>query len=141
MAESSFNMNTFLNEYKGYNTQKFTTEELAQQNMEARDEARAAEAVAAQEENSLLSLTLKGKLREAGIGEHVMKQIADTAENIVTGWIDPIADYLEKYENIFDQKVYSQQMQELGKQHYFNNRALQEEIAGSTTGTQFSMNM
>ncbi|MBR1776631.1 hypothetical protein IJ750_06125 [bacterium] len=145
MAESQFNMNNFLNEYKGYNTQKFTVEELAKKNMEAQDVARAKEAVQAQEENSFLKLTMSGRvgeaLRDAGIGERVMQQVANTAENIVTGWIDPIAEYLEKYENIFDQNVYNQTMQEFGKQHFFNNQALSQDIATREVGTKFFYTM
>lgn len=145
MSESQFNMNSFLNEYKGYNAQKFTVEELAKKNMEAQDVARAQEAIAAQEEKSFLKLTMSGKvgeaLKEAGIGKRVMQQVADTAENIVTGWIDPIADYLEKYENIFDQNVYNQTMQEFGKQHFFNNKALSEDIATREVGTKFFYTM
>ena len=145
MSESQFNMNTFLNEYKGYNTQKFTAKELAERNMEARDIANAEQAVTAQDERSFLKLTMSGKIgeafKEAGIGEFVLRQVADTAESIVTGWLDPIADYLEQYENIFDQRIYNQELQELGKQHFFNNQALQAEVAGSTIGTNFSMDM
>ena len=103
MAES-FNLNNFLNTYK---TQTYDPTKLhanAQANMEAAELQKEEEAVKG---NGFLSLTLSEKLAELGIGERVMQQVADTAVGMFADVINPLTEYLDKYENIFDQNVYN----------------------------------
>ncbi|MCQ2754282.1 MAG: hypothetical protein MJ231_04445 [bacterium] len=137
MAEA-FNLNTFLSEQQTYTQRKYTNAENAQAAMEARDVERAEEAVA---NNGLLSLTVGEKLKEMGIGERVIQQLGDTAKGMVEGVVSPFTDWLEKYENIFDERVYNAEMQALGKQHFFNNKALAKQSLENPTGQNFSMNM
>ena len=102
MAET-FNLNNFLQTYKTQTYDPTKQHAAAEEQMEAKLEAKAEEAV---RQNGLLSLTLSEKMAELGVGERVIKQVADTAAGIVIDIVDPINDYLKKYENIFDQRVY-----------------------------------
>ncbi len=125
MAQS-FNLNSFLQEYRSYNSRQYTAAENGRAEMEQRDIERAQEAV---QNNGLLSLTLREKFAELGIGEHVVEQLGSTALNMVTGIVDPIANYLEKYENIFDNDAYTSQIQAYAKQMFFAKQALSEEAS------------
>ena len=138
---SNFDMARFLKEQGDYTKKAYTAAEVAKQNMEAADIQRAKEAIEA-EENAFLSLTLGEKLKELGIGKHVLNQIKETAVNAVADVIyNPIADYLEKYENIFNQDEYYAELQAIGKQHFFNNRELAKTAAESVIGTKFNYDM
>lgn len=132
MAES-FNLNTFLNEYKNYNNRQYTAAENGKAAMEERDMQRAQEAV---QGSGFLSLTLSEKMAELGIGERVMQQIGDTAVNAVTDIFRPLGDWLDKYENIFDEKMYNAELQANGKQMFFTRQALSRETE-TTTGQRF----
>ena len=103
MAEAQFNMQRFLGEQAGYLNRQYTAVENGKAAMEERDIKRAEEAV---KEDSFLGLTLSEKLAELGIGDRVVQQLGDTALGMFKDIISPITDYLEKYENIFDQKAY-----------------------------------
>ena len=85
--------------------------------------------------------TLGQKFRELGIGEHVLQQIGKTALGTVTDIFTPLMDYLEKYENIFDQNVYNAELQANGKQMFFSNMALSQEAAKNPIGTKFTYQM
>lgn len=137
---SSFDMARFLQEQNDYTKKAYTPAEVAAANMEAADIQRAKEAIEA-EENAFLSLTLGEKLRELGVGEHVLNQLKETAIHTVADIFTPLQEYLEKYENIFDQQVYNAELQAIGKQHFFNNRALAQAAANSTEGTKFNYQM
>ena len=132
MAES-FNLNTFLNEYKNYNNRQYTAAENGKAAMEERDIQRAQEAV---QGSGFLSLTLSEKMAELGIGERVMQQIGDTAIGAVTDIFRPLGDWLDKYENIFDEKMYNAELQANGKQMFFTRQALDRETQ-TTTGQKF----
>lgn len=138
MTASNFNLQNFLGEYQSYNNKQYTAAENGKAAMEERAVKKAEEAVS---QNNLLSITLGEKLAEAGIGEKVVKQIGDTAANVVKGFVDPLADYLEKYENIFDQNVYNSEIQSYAKQMFFANQALSEEASEAVVGQQFVYDM
>lgn len=137
MAEA-FNLNTFLQTYK-HNTYDPTKQHaVAEERMETRLEEKVEEAV---KQNGFLTLTLSEKMAELGIGELALKQFADTALGIVTGVVEPIGDYLEKYENIFDQKAYNSEIQSYAKQMFFASQAMKAQAAESTTGQNFVYDM
>ena len=138
MADSAFNLNTFLQEYKSYTNKSYTAAENGQAAMEQREIAKAEEAV---KSSGFLTLTLSEKLAELGVGERVMQQFADTALNALKEAVNPLTDYLDKYENIFDEQMYNTEIQSYAKQMFFSYQALQEETANNTNGQNFSMNM
>ncbi len=138
---SSFNLNTFLNEYKEYNKRAYTGAEVGQARMEELDIKRAEEAVNQQQ---LLSLTLGEKLSKV-VGKRTVQQIGETASNLVFGVFEPITDYLEKYENIFDGS-YRQELNAMGYQMYSTQKALSEDImdraeTGALSGSKFVYTM
>ena len=137
MAES-FNLNNFLQTYKTQTYDPTKQHAAAEEKMEQRLEAKAEEAV---QKSGLLSLTLSEKMAELGIGERALKQFADTAVGLVTDIVNPIGDYLEKYENIFDQRVYNAEIQSYAKQMFFASQAMRKEAAESTTGQNFVYDM
>lgn len=137
MAES-FNLNQFLNTYK---TQTYDPTKLhasAEEKMEAKLVQQAEEAV---KDNSFLSLTLTEKLAEIGVGEKVMHQIGDTAVGLLTDVINPLSEYLEKYENIFDERVYNAEIQSYAKQMFYAGQAMKEDAAEHVTGRNFVFDM
>lgn len=137
MAET-FNLNNFLNTYK---TQTYDPTKLhahAEANMEAKLQEQAEEAV---KSNGFLTLTLSEKLAELGVGERVMQQFADTAINILTEAINPLTDYLDKYENIFDERMYKTEIQSYAKQMFFAGQAMQQQAAEHTEGQNFVYTM
>lgn len=137
MAEA-FNLNTFLQTYKNNTYDPTKQHAVAEERMESRLEEKAEEAV---NKNGFLTLTLAEKMAELGIGERALKQFADTAVGMVTGIVDPIGDYLEKYENIFDQNVYKAEIQSYAKQMFFASQAMRAQAAESTTGQNFVYDM
>ena len=134
----SFNLNTFLQEYRNYTNQSYTPEENAKSAMEQRALAQAEEAV---KESGLLTLTLSEKLAELGIGERVLQQFGDTALGFLKDFVNPITDYLTTYQNIFDQDAYNAEIQAYGKQMFFAHQAMAEEAAESVIGQNFSYDM
>lgn len=137
MAEA-FNLNTFLQTYK-HNTYDPTKQHAAaEERMESRLEEKAAAAVG---DKGFLTLTLSEKMAELGIGERALQQFADTAIGMVTGIVEPLEDYLAKYENIFDQKAYNSEIQAYAKQMFFASRAMREQAAENTTGQNFVYDM
>lgn len=137
MAEA-FNLNTFLQTYK-HNTYDPTKQHaLAEEKMEAKLQEQAKEAV---EPKNFLSLTLSEKMAELGLGERTLRQVADTAIGMVTDIVNPIEDYLAKYENIFDQKAYNAEIQSYAKQMFFASQAMRKEAAENTTGQNFVYDM
>lgn len=137
MAET-FNLNSFLQTYK---TQTYDPTKLhanAEASMEANLQRQAEEAV---RDSGFLTLTLSEKLAELGVGERVMQQFADTAMNLLVESINPIGDYLEKYENIFDQRVYNSEIQSYAKQMFFASQAMAQEASENTTGQKFVYDM
>ncbi len=136
---SSFNLNTFLNEQNSYMNMKFTAAENGKAAMEERDIERAKEAV--ENTNKFLGLTLGEKMKELGIGERVMQQVVDTATGLVTDIIDPLTDYLNKYEKVFDQEMYKTEIQSYAKQMFFSGQALKEEAASNVVGQRFVYDM
>lgn len=135
---SSFNLNTFLQEYKSYNNRTYTAAENGQAAMEQRAVKQAEDAV---KSSGFLTLTLSEKLAELGIGEKAIKQFGDTAVNMVKGIVEPVADYLEKYENIFDQNKYTEEIQSYAKQMFFANQALSQDAASRDAGQNFVYQM
>ena len=91
---NSFNLKTFLGEYKGYNERSYTGAEVREMAMENRDIANAQAAV--NNQVTFLGATLKGKIGEY-YGPRVQQQLVDTAVNAVAGIVAPVNDYLEKY--------------------------------------------
>ena len=138
---ADFEMNSFLNEYRSYNNRQYTAAENGKAAMEARDIERAKEAV---EQEQFLGLTLSEKLNELGIGKRVIQQLGETAANLVLDVVNPISEYLEKYENIFNERVYNSEIQAMGKQMFFAQQALSKESRegfGSEIGQNFVYNM
>ncbi len=137
MAEA-FNLNTFLQTYKNATYDPTKQHAAAEERMEARLIEQAEQAV---KESGLLTLTLSEKLAEMGVGKRVMEQFADTALGILTDVVNPIGDYLEKYENIFDQRVYNTEIQSYAKQMFFASQAMRQDAAENTTGQNFVYDM
>ena len=123
MAES-FNLTNFLNTYKGMMEKKYTPAENAQAAMEERAVKQAEEAV---KDSGFLTLTLTEKLEELGLGGRVAQQLGDTALNFLKSFVNPVTDYLETYQNIFDQQAYNAEIQSYAKQMFFANQAMLEE--------------
>lgn len=156
MSES-YNLDNVIKQQHAWKNAEYTAAAAAKEAMEERDIKRAEEAVG---DVGFLGLTVGEKLKELGIGKRVMQQVADTAAGIVTGVIDPLTEYLDKYEKVFDKAVYDSEIQGYAKQMFFAkeemtkqaNRGVQinglsnyktdsdSKIQG-TTGTQFSMDM
>ena len=133
MAEA-FNLNSFLNEYKTYNNRQYTAAENGKAAMEERELERAKEAV---QSTGFLGITLSEKLTELGIGKRVVEQIGDTAKGMVTGVVSPFTEWLEKYEKIFDERVYNSEMQSMGAQMFFTRNELSLEAASHNVGQRF----
>ena len=137
MAEA-FNLNTFLQTYK-HNTYDPTKQHaLAEEKMEAKLQEQAKEAV---EPKNFLSLTLSEKMAELGLGERTLRQVGDTAIGMVTDIVNPIEDYLAKYENIFDQKAYNAEIQSYAKQMFFASQAMKQDAVTRTAGQNFVFDM
>ena len=137
MAEA-FNLNTFLQTYKHATYDPTKQHTNAEQNMEQKLVEQAENAV---RESGLLTLTLSEKMAEMGIGERVLQQFADTATNLLLDVVNPIGDYLEKYENIFDQRVYNTEIQSYAKQMFFASQAMKEDAAERPVGQNFVYDM
>ena len=138
MAASNFNLNNFLNEYLTYGNRQYTAAENGKAKMEEIALQKAAEAV---KEDSFLGLTLSEKLAELGIGDRVVQQLGDTAVNVLKDLVNPITDYLEKYENIFDQDTYNAELQAYGKQLFFSKQALADAAAEGKVAQRFVYDM
>lgn len=137
MAET-FNLNNFLQTYKTQTYDPTKQHAAAEERMEAKLQEQAKEAV---ENKGFLSLTLSEKIAELGVGERVLKQVADTASGLVTDIVDPLNEYLKKYENIFDQRVYHTEIQSYAKQMFFASQAMKQEASEDTTGQNFVYDM
>ena len=124
MAEA-FNLNSFLQTYKHATYDPTKQHTAAEKNMEQQLVQKAEEAV---KESGLLTLTLSEKMAELGIGERALQQFADTATNLLLDVVNPIGDYLEKYENIFDQRVYNTEIQSYAKQMFFAQNEFNEDF-------------
>ena len=106
--------------------------------MEERELERAREAT---QNVGFLGLTLSEKINELGVGKRVLQQISDTAVGAVGDIISPLTDWLDKYENIFDEKVYNAEIQAMGKQMFFAKQALSTEAASGKVGQKFVYDM
>ena len=137
MAES-FNLNNFLQTYKTATYDPTKQHANAEEKMESKLVEQAEEAVKG---NGLLSLTLSEKMAELGIGERTLQQFADTAIGLITDVVNPIGDYLEKYENIFDENVYNAEIQTYAKQMFFASQAMKQDAAKNTVGQNFVLDM
>lgn len=137
MAEA-FNLNTFLQTYKQATYDPTKQHAAAEANMEQQLLQKAEEAV---KQSGFLTLTLSEKMAELGIGERAMQQFADTAMGLLTDVVNPIGDYLEKYENIFDERVYNAEIQSYAKQMFFASQAMRQDAAENTTGQKFVYDM
>lgn len=135
---NSFNLNTFIQEYKTYGDRKYTAYENGEAAMQQRDIERAKEAVG---ENNFLKLTLSEKLAELGVGERVMQQLGEIAMKPVTDVLDSINDYFEKYEIVFDKAAYDTRFQSDAKQMFFSRQALAEDAASRAAGQNFVYTM
>lgn len=137
MAET-FNLNNFLQTYKTQTYDPTKQHANAEAKMEAKLQEQAKEAV---ENKSFLTLTLSEKMAELGVGERVLQQVADTATGFVTDIVDPLNEYLKKYENIFDQRVYHTEIQSYAKQMFFASQAMKEEASEDVKGQNFVYDM
>ena len=137
MAET-FNLNNFLQTYKTQTYDPTKQHAAAEERMEAKLQEQAKEAV---ESTGFLTLTLSEKMAELGIGERVLQQVADTATGLVTDIVDPLNEYLKKYENIFDQRVYHSEIQSYAKQMFFASQAMKQEASEDTKGQNFVYDM
>lgn len=137
MAEA-FNLNTFLQTYKQATYDPTKQHAAAEANMEQQLVQKAEEAV---KQSGFLTLTLSEKMAELGIGERALQQFADTAMGLLTDVVNPIGDYLEKYENIFDERVYNAEIQSYAKQMFFASQAMRQDAAENTTGQKFVYDM
>ena len=137
MAET-FNLNNFLQTYKTQTYDPTKQPAAAEEKMEEKLQQQAQEAV---QQSGFLTLTLSEKMAEMGIGERALKQFADTATGLLTDVVSPLGDYLEKYENIFDQRVYNSEIQSYAKQMFFASQAMRKEASENTTGQNFVYDM
>ena len=137
MAEA-FNLNQFLQTYKTTTYDPTKQHANAEERMESRLVEKAEEAV---KQSGLLTLTLSEKMAELGVGERVLQQFADTAMGLLTDTINPLSDYLEKYENIFDQNVYNSEIQAYAKQMFFASQAMKQDAAENVVGQNFVLDM
>ena len=137
MAEA-FNLNTFLQTYKQTTYDPTKQHTAAEENMEQKLVQEAENAV---KESGLLTLTLSEKMAELGLGDRVLQQFADTALNILSEVVNPIGDYLEKYENIFDQRVYNSEIQSYAKQMFFSSQAMRQQASENPVGQRFVYDM
>lgn len=137
MAEA-FNLNTFLQTYQHATYDPTKQHTAAEENMEKKLVEQAENAV---RESGLLTLTLSEKMAELGMGERVLQQFADTAANMLLDAINPIGDYLEKYENIFDQRVYNSEIQAYAKQMFFASQAMKQDASENPVGQNFVFDM
>ena len=136
---NSFNLNTFLQEYKTYGNREYTAAENGKAAMEEHEIEMAQAAI---NERSFLSLTLSEKLAELGIGKHVMGQLKDTAVNAINDIaLNPFLQYLKDNEKVFNQEIDSE-LQHYAKQMFFSRQALAQEAAsGSKAGQRFVYDM
>ena len=137
MAET-FNLNSFLNEYKSYNNRQYTAAENGKAAMEERDIERAKEAT---QSVGFLGLTLSEKISDLGVGPRVIEQIGETAKGMVTGIVSPFTEWLEKYEKVFDERVYNQEMQSMGAQMFLTKTELTLEAASQKIGQKLVIDM
>ena len=137
MAEA-FNLNSFLQTYKHSTYDPTKQHAAAEANMETKLLEQAEQAV---QESGFLTLTLSEKMAELGIGERAIQQFADTAANILLDVVNPIGDYLEKYENIFDQGVYYTEIQSYAKQMFFASQAMKQDAMERPVGQKFVYDM
>ena len=134
----SFNLNHYLQTYQKTNYDPTKQHAAAEAKMEEKLQQQAADAI---QGNSFLSLTLSEKMAELGIGERVLKQMGDTAASLITDIVTPLGDYLSKYENIFDQRVYNSEIQSYAKQMFFASQAMKAEASEDTKGQNFVYDM
>ena len=134
----SFNLQNFLQTYKTQTYDPTRQHAAAEEKMETKLLQQAEQAV---QQSGFLTLTLSEKIAELGIGERALQQFADTAMGLLTEVVNPIGDYLEKYENIFDQSVYNTEIQSYAKQMFFASQAMRQEAAENTTGQNFVYDM
>lgn len=137
MAEA-FNLNTFLQTYQQTTYDPTNLHATAEENMEQKLITQAENAV---KESSFLTLTLSEKIAELGVGKRVLEQISDTATNLLLDVVNPIGDYLEKYENIFDQRIYNTEIQSYAKQMFFSSQAMQKQASENPVGQKFVYDM
>ena len=137
MAEA-FNLNSFLQTYKHATYDPTKQHAAAEANMETKLLEQAEKAV---QDGNFLALTLSEKMAELGIGERAIQQFADTAANILLDVVNPIGDYLEKYENIFDQRVYNTEIQSYAKQMFFASQAMKQDAMERPVGQKFVYDM
>ena len=135
---SSFNLNTFLQTYKTETYDPTKQHAAAEEAMEQKLVEQAEEATKA---SGLLTLTLSEKLAEMGVGERVLQQFADTAMDLLKDVANPLTEYLEKYENIFDDRVYNAEIQSYAKQMFFAGQAMKQQAAENTTKKKFVYDM
>ena len=132
MASNFFNLNTAINDSGKWAQSKYTAAEQAAEYKELEDEKRAREAISEQSGNSFLRLTLQGKIKEAfaeaGYGERVAKQIADSALNVVGQVITPLEQWLEEYEPYYTENMFAEMMNPMLKQMFFQNQMQQQDI-------------
>ena len=136
MAES-FNLNNFLNTYKQTAYDPAKRDAAAKEHMEKNLEKKAEEAV----KNNLLSLTVGEKIKELGFGPRVAQQIADTALGRIKDLVNPLTDYLNKYENIFDENMYKSEIQSYAKQFFFAAEEMKKEDGKKAAGLIFTRDM
>lgn len=122
---NSFDLNTFLQNYKNYNANSFTAAENGKKAQEQREIEEAEKAVKGQ---SFLSLTLSEKLLDLGVGPRVAELVKGTAVNAVKEIVNPFGEFLKKYDYIFDEEKYNQELQGLAKTMFFSNQALEEAV-------------
>ena len=137
MAEA-FNLNQFLQTYKTNTYDPTKQHANAEEKMETK---RLEQAQAAVNNGGLLSLTLSEKMAELGVGERVLQQVADTAVGIITDVVNPLSDYLEKYEKVFDENIYNAEIQAYAKQMFFASQAMKQDAAENVVGQNFVLDM
>ena len=136
MADS-FNFNNFIGNFKrGAVYDPAKKHAAAEKNMEEQIVHKVEEAV---KEKNFLYLTLSEKLENAGVGEYVMNQLADTAKNIVLDVVNPIRDYLEKNEHVFDGRI-QDDIQSYAQRMFWDSQAMAKENK-ENPGQNFMWNM
>ena len=88
-----------------------------------------------------VATVISEKMAELGVGERVLQQVADTAVGIITDVVNPLSDYLEKYEKVFDENVYNAEIQAYAKQMFFASQAMKQDAAENVVGQNFVLDM
>ncbi len=100
MAEA-YNRDYVFNNSGQYLNKDYSVGAKAREEMEKAELQKAEEAT----KTGTFGMLVAEKVKEAGVGERVIKQVADTAANTLLSITRPLGDYLDKYEDVFNGRI------------------------------------